>query len=119
MPPAGGQRPVFPLDVQRDGRSPPGKQGRQDEAHPLAGTGGRETQDVFRPVVPQIEQALLFRVPPAAHVDALAVEITHVPYLLFRGPARGSVQDGVAPEQPHGHDAQQHEDYPDYLVAFE
>ena len=36
LAPAGGQRPVFALDVQRDGRARPGKERRQNKAHALA-----------------------------------------------------------------------------------
>ena len=36
LAPAGGQRPVFALDVKRDGRPRPGKQRRQNKAHALA-----------------------------------------------------------------------------------
>src|SRR3569833_2424532 len=40
--PAGGQVPVFALDVVDDGRAGPGEQGGDDQAYTLAGAGGRE-----------------------------------------------------------------------------
>ena len=53
-------RPWFsPFDVVDDGGAGPGQQRRDDEAHALAGPGGRETQDVLGPLVPDVGLAEL------------------------------------------------------------
>ena len=57
--PTGRQAVVLALDVVDDERAGPGQQGRDDETHALARPGGRETQDVLRPFVPEIGVAEL------------------------------------------------------------
>src|SRR3546814_8560046 len=51
---AGGQRPVFTLDIVNDRRAGPAEQCRNDEADPLARTGRREGHDVLRAVMAPI-----------------------------------------------------------------
>src|SRR3546814_18083133 len=48
---AGGQRPVFTLDIVNDRRAGPAEQCRNDEADTLARTGRREGHDVLRAVM--------------------------------------------------------------------
>ena len=95
LAPAGRQRPVFALDVQNDGRTGPREQGGQDQAQALAGARGREAQDMFRPVVPEIPLLPGLLVPPAADVHALAGKIGQGLYFRPGGPVGRTVQRGI------------------------
>src|SRR5450755_3606941 len=50
--PPSGQLPVLPLDIVDHSRTRPRKEGRHDEPHAFAGTGGSKGNNVLRPVVP-------------------------------------------------------------------
>src|SRR3546814_15428978 len=52
--PAGGDLPVFALDVVDDGRRGPGQQSRHHQTDTFARARGREGQDVFRAFVAQV-----------------------------------------------------------------
>ncbi len=67
---AAGQRPVLTFDVVHQDGLIPVQQGGDDDAHPLAGSGGREHHHVFRPFVPQVAH-LLAVVPGAKQHPAL------------------------------------------------
>jgi hypothetical protein len=58
-PPAGGQRPVFALDVVDDRGTGPGQQRRDDEPDTLTRSGGSETQDVLGTIMAKIMIAQL------------------------------------------------------------
>ena len=51
---AGGELPVFALDVVDDDGARPGQQGWDDEADTLAGSGRSKTQNMLRSVVAKI-----------------------------------------------------------------
>jgi hypothetical protein len=51
---ARGELPVLALDVVDDGRSRPGEQGRDDEAHPLAGSCRGKAQHMLRAIVTEV-----------------------------------------------------------------
>ena len=66
--PAGGQRPVFALDVVDDRRTRPGQQRRDDEADTFTGSGGGKAENMLWAIMAQIMVA------PLAEQHAIVAE---------------------------------------------
>ncbi len=68
-----------------DGGAGPSQQSRHDQADALAGAGGRETQDVFRAVMPEI------RAPELAEDHAVGAKQASLLHLTRDRPARRAI----------------------------
>ena len=82
---AGSELPVLTLDVVNDGGAWPGQKRGHDEADALAGSGGRETENVLGTVVTEIVPGEL------AEDDAVGSEQTRRLHFAPFGPARRAV----------------------------
>src|SRR3546814_2997410 len=87
---AGGQRPVFTLDIVNDRRAGPAEQCRNDEADTLARTGRREGHDVLRAVMAQIVVS-----EPAEKDTGITMKAGALD-LAGRWPTRGNISGEVA-----------------------
>src|SRR3546814_15092857 len=91
---AGGQRPVFTLDIVNDRPAGPAEQCRNDEADTLARTGRREGHDVLRAVMAQLVVS-----EPAEKDPGLTMK-AGAPALAGRCPSRAPISGDVACHAP-------------------
>ncbi|MCY1169727.1 hypothetical protein D9M73_97760 [compost metagenome] len=87
--PAGGERPVLPLDVMDDAASRPGQQRRNNKTDALAASGRCETQHMLGPMVTEVGSV------PAAEQYAIWVKKAGCADLAFLGPASRTVGRGA------------------------
>src|SRR5260370_25807 len=74
------------------GAFPPGREGRNNDAHALAASGGSNRQDVFRAVVPQVVEVFDGLFVPASDIAAPpCLDETGFLDIGFRGPPRRTV----------------------------
>ncbi len=82
---AGGELPVLALDVVNNRRARPGQQRGHNEANTLAASGGREAQNMFRPIMAQISVLV------ASQHDTIGTEKAGRLHLLLLGPTRRAI----------------------------
>ena len=86
LPPSCGHGIVFTLDIQHENAVRPAKQGRNDKADALAGSGRRYYAYMFRPVMAKVQGSPVFCIKSAA-VDARSLDEPRLFHIFHGGKA--------------------------------